>query len=326
MPSFSRQFPNARTLLIFEAALRLGSFTASAKEFNVTQPSVSRSIAQLETELGAVLFVRSPTGLSPTPEGRLLYSAVKSGFEEIAVAIQKIGERRSAKPVVTLSMLSATISYWLVPRLSKFNALFPSVDIRFELITGSLQGGAENVDLAERMIDRDDVRYKWWAFAPEVIFPVCSPGYLAAHGMLDDSPSGEGHSFLHFASADYPWMKFWDAAAKGKGSAAKTIEFTDYAAILQAAVNGEGITLGWIGVISSLLMQGRLVPASNRRIETGKIYGLVAPRLRPIRPIIEDICAWLLEQMGQELDEVNTLFPFNYSNAEVIALMSSTKV
>jgi DNA-binding transcriptional LysR family regulator len=87
MNSFASLVPSARGLLVFEAAVRSGSFTAAAREFNVTQPSVSRSIAQLEADLGAVLFTRGRTGLTPTAEGRLLYSAVRDGFDRIEEAV-----------------------------------------------------------------------------------------------------------------------------------------------------------------------------------------------------------------------------------------------
>ncbi|TIR82155.1 MAG: LysR family transcriptional regulator, partial [Mesorhizobium sp.] len=117
-------------------AVRSGSFTAAAREFNVTQPSISRSIAQLEADLGVALFTRGPTGLSPTPEGRALYSAVREGFDGIEEAIGTIKRNSAAKPVVTLSLSSSLATHWFVPRLTAFNTRFPDVDLRFELIAG----------------------------------------------------------------------------------------------------------------------------------------------------------------------------------------------
>jgi hypothetical protein len=64
MGLLGRLVASPRALLVFEAAARCGSCGAAAREFNVTQPSVSRSIAQLEAELGVRLFIRSPHSCS----------------------------------------------------------------------------------------------------------------------------------------------------------------------------------------------------------------------------------------------------------------------
>ncbi|MBZ9748227.1 LysR family transcriptional regulator [Mesorhizobium sp. CO1-1-7] len=152
MAGFAKLVPSARGLLVFEAAVRSGSFTAAAREFNVTQPSISRSIAQLEADFGVALFTRGPAGLTPTPEGRALYSAVREGFDGIAEAIRRIRQNSAAKPVVTLSLSSSLATYWFVPRLGAFNTRFPDVDLWFELIAGVLRGPAETVDLATRLM------------------------------------------------------------------------------------------------------------------------------------------------------------------------------
>src|ERR671926_352848 len=62
MSGLARLVPSLRSLLIFEAVARSGSCSAAAREFNLTQPSASRNIAQLETHLGVPLFIRSAAG------------------------------------------------------------------------------------------------------------------------------------------------------------------------------------------------------------------------------------------------------------------------
>ena len=59
-----------RALLIFEAAARLGSCSAAAREFNLTQPSISRNIAELEEALDDVAVRAQPSGLSSPPTAR----------------------------------------------------------------------------------------------------------------------------------------------------------------------------------------------------------------------------------------------------------------
>jgi DNA-binding transcriptional LysR family regulator len=307
MTNLARLVPSVRGLLVFEAAARSGSFTAAAREFNVTQPSISRSIAQLEADLGVSLFTRSPTGLTLTAEGRALCSAVREGFDRIEEAVRTIRKKGAAKPVVTLSLSSSFVTHWFVPRLSAFNARFSDVDLRFELIAGRLRGPAENVDLATRILDADDETYHRWDFAPEIIIPVCSPSYLTAHGPVDHESDGAGHLFLQLSDAKRRWIDAWGRVADQRASRGTWHEFSDYAVVLQAAVNGEGVALGWLVNIVRPLLSGALVPASERRTATGRTHSLIAPRVRPVRPVVADIRDWMIAEMQVELQKVQPL-------------------
>jgi DNA-binding transcriptional LysR family regulator len=314
MAHLSRLVPSARGLLIFEAAARLGSFTAAAAEFNVAQPSVSRSIAELEAAIGVKLFERRARGLSLTPDGSELFSIAHDGIGRIADAIQAIKDRhKTSKPVVTISVSSSFVAHWLISRLGEFDAEFPQVDLRFDLVPGVLRGVPDNVDIATRIIAEDDERYHRWTFAPEVILPVCSPAYLRARGKLDHRGDGAGHVFLWLTDhAMQDWVNEWGNVANRTTSKGVWHEFTDYAVILQAALSGEGIALGWISVTSSALLKGTLVPASNLVIRTGKNHSLISPRSKPMRPVVVDIVKWLSSRMDQEVRSLSTVLNFDY--------------
>ena len=151
MAGLGKLIPSSRALLIFEAAARTGTCSAAAREFNLTQPSVSRNIAQLERHLGIALFTRSPVGLELTPEGTVLYRALSDGLPEGRDGVRELIADRTRKQVVELSLSTAFVTHWLIPRLSEFHRAFPEVDLRFQLISGTLRGAPGNVDLAMRM-------------------------------------------------------------------------------------------------------------------------------------------------------------------------------
>ena len=74
------------TLKVFEAVARNRSFTAAARELDVTQPAVSQKIAELEKSVGQELFVRSRTSVSLTPQGEVfMYYAkrIMKGYEDL---------------------------------------------------------------------------------------------------------------------------------------------------------------------------------------------------------------------------------------------------
>ncbi|WP_300584900.1 LysR family transcriptional regulator [Marivita sp.] len=71
---------NLRQLEAFRATIRCGSITGAAKMMHISQPSVSRLIADLEESAGFPLFVRVGRGLTPTVEGRHFYDGVEGMF------------------------------------------------------------------------------------------------------------------------------------------------------------------------------------------------------------------------------------------------------
>jgi LysR family transcriptional regulator, glycine cleavage system transcriptional activator len=306
MPPLARLIPSPRSLMIFEAAARAGSCSGAAREFNLTQPSVSRNIAQLETHLGFRLFSRSPAGLELTEEGRLLHTAVAEGLQRVEAALIDLAARRTRHEVVDLSLSTAFVTHWFIPRMQDFYQAFPSVDLRFQLISGSLRGAPGDVDLAMRRHGDEQNECHSWHFAPEVVVPVCSPAYLDSHGPLDGHGATQ-HRLLHFADPLLDWSLFWGELVDSRKRGTAWVEFTDYAVVVQAAMNGEGIAPGWLTAISRALAKGTLVPASNQRVVTGKAFHLLAPRQRPLRDIVLAIRNWMTAQMRDDMAQIADL-------------------
>ncbi len=306
MTTLGKLIPSPRALLIFEAAARSGSCGAAAREFNVTQPSVSRNIAQLEEQLGVRLFVRSPAGLTLTDEGQVLHRAVTDGFGRMGEALREIAGRHARQDVVELSLSTAFVTHWFIPRMQAFYRDFPSVDLRFQLLSGSLRGPAGDVDLAMRRAPENEGEYHSWHFAPETVIPVASPAYLATHGPLDGALEAT-HTLLHFDDPLIDWSLFWGEPARRRMPWRSWVQFSDYAVVLQAAMNGEGVALGWLSVVSRALAEGMLVPASRRRVTTASAFHLLAPRARPLREVVQAIRLWMTRTMEADLAAIAPL-------------------
>lgn len=249
------------------------------------------------------LFNRTAAGMSLTREGRMLYQALGDGFHRVEGALQELSALRDRKDVVELSLSTAFVTHWLVPRLSRFHQAFPSVDLRFQLIPSNLRGGPGQVDLAMRMKGENDADYHSWHFAPELIIPVCSPSYLTRHKPLLGLPGDSGHTLLHLSDAHFDPQTLW-GATKMPIARQSLLEFSDYAVVLQVALNGGGVAPGWISVVSRPLAEGTLVPASPLRVRTGKHFYLLASRSKPLRDVVVAIRDWLLDQMRQDMERV----------------------
>src|SRR6266550_2319977 len=190
MPELRRMLPSSNALFVFAAAARSGSFTAAAAELNVTQPAVSRMLGRFEQHLGVRLFDRTAGGAVLTEEGELLYRRVLDGFRSIESGLIEIERRRRGTETVTLSVSSAFTTHWLMPRIDKLQRQFPSVDLRFQLISGSLRGAVENVDFGMRFRDQDDDWSNGVLVMKEVMLPICSPAYQDTGGTKKEPGDG----------------------------------------------------------------------------------------------------------------------------------------
>jgi DNA-binding transcriptional LysR family regulator len=307
MAELRRMLPSGNALFVFEAAARSGSFTAAAAELNVTQPAVSRMLGRFEQYLGVRLFDRTATGAVLTEEGDLLFRRIVDGFRSIETGLREIDKRRSGTETVTLSVSSAFTTHWLMPRIDKLHRQFPNVDLRFQLISGSLRGPVENVDLAMRFSNQDDPAPNGTPVMKEVMVPICSPAYRR----LDAGRKGQaqGNTIINLADTPADWASQHPEFLTGRAGPSKTLSFSDYAIVVQAALLGQGIALGWLTVASHWLLTGALVPASETLMTTGRLCKLLSPPHRPIRPVVAEIRDWIVGQIRSDLESVDRLYP-----------------
>ena len=296
MPLRTR-LPSSGSLFMFEASARHLNFTLAAREFNVTQPAISRMVRRLEQHLGTALFQRKSTGLELTEDGRLLQRAVREGFDRIEDAVNEIQNRQHEADVVTLSVTSAFAIHWLMPRFDRFRGDVPGVTMRLDLIHGEPYGRLGSADIGVRYSMGEGEEVEHWPLAAEAVIPVCSPAYLAAHGPIDGPKGLHGQVLASLmGKMRIPWPNF--LATLDLGSVRETTElgFTDYALVIQGAIKGQGVALGWWHVVAEEMLTGGLVPAGGSLLETGSSYHLVARRTALLRPAVQRVNDWLLKE------------------------------
>src|SRR5690349_14464649 len=125
----ARRLPPLGALRAFEAAARHVSFSRAAAELNVTQAAISHQVKQLEAWLGAPLFRRMTRSLRLTDEGQALLPAVGQALDRLAQAVEKVSAGGVAG-TLTVSALTTFVLSWLVPRLPRFQAAHPELDVR----------------------------------------------------------------------------------------------------------------------------------------------------------------------------------------------------
>ncbi len=290
------RLPPARTLAVFEDAGRTLNFTATARNLGLSQAAVSKQIQQLEGVLDLRLFTRSRRGLALTASGRRLHEAVASGLDHIARTMEDLRPRFETGRV-SITTTIALASVWLMPRIAQFRAEFPAVDIRLIATDEVLDLTTEGIDLA--------LRYgvgNWPGASPHYlfgvsVFPVASPAYLEKHGPLRTADDLATATLLHMDepnSRDADWDVWFSAVGSTATRTGRTLRFNNYPLLVQAAISGQGIALGWGHVVADYLANGTLVQCLPTSRDLTPAFYLVTPSDLPARPEAKTFSDWLL--------------------------------
>jgi LysR family glycine cleavage system transcriptional activator len=300
MPERPTPLPPLQTLRAFESAARLASFTRAAHELSVTQGAVSRQIRNLEERLGVTLFVRGDRGVRLTPAGSRYDAVIREALESIARATGELAVRLEQGPV-TVGATSAIASLWLMPRLTGFRHTEPDLDIRVLASDRDFERASEEVDLvieyARRPVEGEDVSRLF----EEEIFPVCSPDYLRGRAAPAEPADLLGETLLALDD-DHPdwtgWAEWLAEAGVEGGPARRPVRINNYPALLQAAVAGQGIALGWRHLVDDFLAAGSLVPLMPERAQGSGAFYVRGTRPLPPDSPVGRLRTWL-EQAGE---------------------------
>lgn len=301
MPNRQRKLPSANLLWLFESAARLGSFTRAAEELQVSQPAVSHGVKTLEQQLGVNLFRREHRGVSLTEAGRYFFQELTIGFDHIYRAAGELQRLQRDIPVVTLSVSTATATYWLLPRVADFKRRFPDIELRCLTTDDDAGRIGEGVDLGIPLGGGPWPHYHAWHFVDEVVFPVCSPGYLQAQGSFTTLVALPDLTLIHLEERYAPRMGWGDWLRHFGVEVPRNLRgpsFNDYSIVIQAALEGQGVALGWRHIVDSLLRQGRLVRPLPQAWETDNAFYIVAPVNRPLSSAAVSLRDWLTEAVG----------------------------
>ncbi|WP_207461499.1 LysR substrate-binding domain-containing protein [Azospirillum sp. SYSU D00513] len=307
-----RRLPPLQTLMFFESAARLLNFSAAARELKVTQSAVSHQINWLEADLAVALFRRLHRGVALTPDGVRLYEATREALDGIADAVSEIraGQRPGVLNVATDFGFAA---WWLMPRLSRLREAMPDLDVRIVTAQREFDMRREAVDIAiafggGRWPGCDAER-----LFPEVVLPICSPAFKAAHGGMDGadgtiSPQDlRSLPLLHLESvgpaAWLSWKEWFTLHGVPMPASGHDLTFNNYPLVLQAALMGQGVALGWVPLIDDLVRSGHLVALLDRPVRTEQGYFIVESSRRKPDRWRDLFRRWVQEEARKSLEE-----------------------
>jgi LysR family glycine cleavage system transcriptional activator len=275
----------------FVCAARSGNLSRAAESLHLTVSALSHQIRGLEERLGQRLFVRSARGVELTADGRSLFDRLAPHLDAIEQALQPYRARRD--DVLTITLMPSFASSWLVPRLPRFLAAHPQIEI-------NLQSTVNKVDF-ERETDIDaGLRYgpgEWPGLHAVHLFddgvaPTISPELLERLGRPTLESLGE------FPLLGAPGGRWSDWFVQFGGTAPKRFvaTFDDSETLHRAAVEGLGIALGRLTLTRPMVEAGRLVTLFEERLKAEFAHYLVFPERSVRHRGLQAFREWLLQE------------------------------
>ena len=258
-----RRLPSITALRAFEAAARCESFKQAAEELGVTPTAVSHQVKNLEGSFGQPLFHRRTRHVRLTDSGALLYDGLREAFDRMEQAVLRC-RNAPARETVTLGLGPIVAAKWLSPRLSRFWARCPEVDLRLHHSPVTLAFGATAADLA---IAWGDGQWPGLSVEPLLeiqVTPVLSPRLRQTAGGLAKPADLLRLPLLHQRD-DSAWREWLEAAGLTLPDRVPGTVIEDAHVVLQAAIEGQGVALGTLPLVADdLTADGCYDPSPSR--------------------------------------------------------------
>lgn len=274
---------------VYDAACRFMNFSRAGRELHITQAAVSRRIQNLEEHLGAMLFTRRGRNLALTPEGERLAQRVRATLEYLEESLEPF--HGGGREMISIAASGSVSHLFLAKRLKDFDNEGPSVSVRLLTTDAPAELASEANDLVILYSTGEHPRWNLTLLMREALAPVASPDFIARHGLAPADLTADDIArldLIDYERFNAHWISFrqWFARLPSppKSRIAPRLSFSTYSLAVDAALRGEGVTLGSRGLIAEELAAGTLVELGSSSLETGYGYYLGMPRYRSLSP------------------------------------------
>ncbi len=265
------------------------TFTAAAKEMNVSTSAISQTIKQLEKKLGCILLNRTTRSISLTELGQHFLIKYKPGLEQVLDAMEQLGSF-TGKPIGTLR-LNLPRACWAVvvsPILFGFQKQYPeiTVELYFEdSFVDMVSGGFDAGIRPSEMTAGDMTAIK---VSPPFRFVVAaSPSYLKTQGTPKHPRDLINHSCIHYKFGDGHQYKRWEFDENGKEIIIETkgkLILNDLMIMTDCAIKGLGLIYTTEDTLKESIYRNELVIVLEEFSSSSDGYYLYYPNISQVSP------------------------------------------
>jgi LysR family glycine cleavage system transcriptional activator len=229
-----------------------------------------------------------------------------------ALGLERLQEG-AANGVLTVTVSPAFAAKWLLPRIHRFQAACPDIDVRLDTSTRPLDFVARGIDIGVRYGSGRWPGLQAEKLMDEEVYPVCSPQRLQGRRRAIRPRDLLSEPLIHDLTMDghagFPtWSDWLRQAGVGEATSRRGMKINNSAAVLQAAVEGHGFALARSVMARDDLAAGRLVRLFPEVSCASTLAHHVVHRPeRATLPKLAAFRAWLIREAGS--DEATPLRP-----------------
>jgi DNA-binding transcriptional LysR family regulator len=247
-------------LALFVRTVESGSFSKAAREFGLSQPSVSRSIAALERRLGIKLLVRTTRQISATDAGEALLGRARDALLAIDEAENAARGADRLSGVLRVALPPEYAVRRIVPLLTAFFARHPELKVDLMMSDRYENLIAEGADLALRIGELPDSSFVARKLESARRLFIASPSYLARRGPPTSLGDLGGHDVVS-GPAD-AGDETWIARRNGRIErqlVRPRVRSRSATGVVACAVAGLGVATGSTWMCADALASGAVV-------------------------------------------------------------------
>lgn len=282
----------------FCASFEQESFTAAARQLGVTPQAVSRAVAKLEESLGAALFRRTTRSIRATTFGQSYYQAAREAMRLLKRAEAEVPANAS-EPAgsVRISVPTTYGHYFFLPRLGRFRAAHPQVEIDVHVSNRNVDFIKERFDAAIRLGRPDKGSFVAKKLGDFELGLFASPGYLRRRGTPKSIDKLEEHECAVFVMPRTGRPLPWSFRPQKQVTPAAPVRILeDVVGLVRFAAGGGGLIQTYRFMVQQMLDDGRLVEVLPRTAGRRRPFYLLYPKMSRRAPAARALIDFTLQQ------------------------------
>jgi len=275
------------------------SVTRAAEELHMTQSAISKQIAQLEALLRNPLFLRVRRRLQLTPAGALYQSEVRTILNQVDMSSRYILTYGSETQVLTIGTQPTFGSRWLIPRLQRFMAAHPDIQVKVRSETRPFDLMQAKIDISFFFGHGTLPGAQCLELFEADVVPVCAPGFLRG-GRIASLDDLSQQTLIQCASRPEAWHDYFSHQQYQSDSSYHGPRFDTFYMCVRAAEGGCGIALTPRLLAEEELQAGKLViPWGYVQPSDGAYFVAYSEHSAEV-PKIKQFVAWVRDEARQQ--------------------------
>lgn len=298
------------SLRTFAEVARHGSLSQAAEQLCISPSAVSHQMKLLEQQLDTQLFIRRSRGIELTGAGQRLSAHAMTAMNQLEQGLQ--GAIQAPHQQLRIAAIPAITEGWLLPRLARFYAQQPDIELTIVDQDSLTDFNQLSVDLHLHFGSGEFIGLKSELLMQEWVVPVCSPSLLA---QFDDAAAllqAKTIRRLTYTGFDedrpggLSWLGWLNQSGQHLNPNQAVTHFNHLTPLFTAARLGHGIALGWQQLIEPELNSGTLVALSEVRVPLKYSYYAIAPGHHFERKGVQTFMEWIRQECQQKPGVLST--------------------